>query len=415
MKIFVFVEIYPIPFKPYYDAQFAKLLEAGHDLTIFAYSSRRRALSEKVREWRLDERTRRYPSTFRDIGGSLTPILTNLLSRPVLAGRAALAAFTTPGSLKHRIVRAARAAAVSEGRPDLCLVHSATAAINFWWLKRAFPDVPVAMYYHGGEVPNVAPLDDEVVARAFRGADAVFTNTRFSRDHAISRGVPSELIQILKVGFDLDDFRPPEVRSYRRDGILRLLSAGRMSEEKGFIYALQAVERLVERGMDRVHYSLTGEGYSRPQLERYVEEHGLEPYVTFLGTISTGDLHRAMADTDVLLLPSIQVGNWVENQACAVQEAMLWKGLVVVSRTGGVPECVAPELQRFVVGEKDVEGLTDALAAIYEMDDEDLARLGERGRAFVLENFDLDRLNPELLSATVEAAGHATTRSRSQV
>jgi glycosyltransferase involved in cell wall biosynthesis len=110
-----------------------------------------------------------------------------------------------------------------------------------------------------------------------------------------------------------------------------------------------------------------------------------------------------MAASDVLLLPSVQVGNWVENQACAVQEAMLWRGLVVVSRTGGVPECVAPDFQRWIAPERDVDGIARAIAEILDLSDAELRRLGEAGRRFVEERFDLSKTDDEILRTTLES------------
>lgn len=405
MKIHVFVSLYPVPFKPYYDTQFATLVESGHDVTIFSGGRHGDELNEKVEQAGLDRRVRHYPTVLRDLPGSLGRALSNAFRQPRKAWRALRLAVQHADGPKQALVDTMRAWKVLEGTPDLCLVHGTGTAVRFPWLKKLHPSVPVALYYHGGEVPSVSPLEREAVARAFRMADAVFTNTRFSRDHAVDRGCPPDRIHILPVGFDLRDYRVPDRRTYREGGTLRMLSAGRMSEEKGFIFALKALRHLVhEKGITDIHYSLTGEGYIRPELEEFVEEHDLEPHVTFLGTVTTQELIRQQGTADVLLLPSIQVGNWVENQACAVQETMLMKGLVVVSETGGVPESVAPELQEFVVDEGDWRGLAAAIERIYRMPDEEMERRGEEARAFVVENYDVEKLNARLLDVTLESA-----------
>jgi glycosyltransferase involved in cell wall biosynthesis len=403
MLIHAVVGHYPSPFKSYYDAQFVDLMRAGHDVRIFSLGRQDNVLNEKVVSHGLDRRTSTYPETMRDLLRSLPASLARLPSRPGGMLRAARAAFRTPAGSKRRIVAAGRALAVSAAAPDLWLVHGARPAAHFRWLGRAFPSSAVAIYYHGGEVPSVAALDDRILAAAFQSADAVFTNTRFSREHALNRGAPEDRTHIVPVGFDLEDFPAQGQREYRPGGVLRLLSAGRMSEEKGFKYALEAVRRLVAEGRTRFHYTLTGSGYAREELERYVAAHGLEPWVTFLGTVSTEELQRRMAATDVLLLPSIQVGNWVENQACAVQEAMLRRGLVVVSRTGGVPECVAPAFQRWIAPERDADGVARGIADILDLPDAELRRLGEEGRRFVVEGFDLRRTNEQILRTTLES------------
>jgi len=403
MRINAVVALYPSPFKSYYDAQFTDLLRAGHDLRIFSAEGQDvHVLNEKVVRHGLDRRTSHYPSTLKDLPRSFPRALGNLLRSPGPGLRAARAAFRTLGGGKRGFSGAFRALHVL-GDPDLWLVHGMAPAIAFRWLKPAFPRSAVAIYYHGGEVPSVEPLEGGLITEAFNGADAIFTNTRFSRDHAVSRGAPAERIHVLPVGFDPADF-PDISRAYRRDGGLQLISAGRMSEEKGLIYALEALRALLDSGRTRVHYSLTGSGYARPDLERFVEENRLEEHVTFLGTISTGELHQRMAASDVLLLPSVQIGNWVENQACAVQEAMLWKLVVAASRTGGVPECVAPPFQRWIVPERDASALARAISEIYDLSEEAMARLGAEGRRYVLDGFDLSRIDQELVETAVASA-----------
>jgi glycosyltransferase involved in cell wall biosynthesis len=407
MRIAVLVSHYPAPFKPYYDAQFSQFLEDGHELQIFSARSLGEVLNEKVIRWGLGRRTAFFPATLRDTPSAVPALVKAFLSVPGRSFRNLTSGWRGGGRRwRTKLANGIRAVVIGSRQPDFCLVHELGTAVMFSWLREVFPEVPIGLYYHGGEVPSVSPLDDQAASTAFLIADAVFTNTRFSRDHAVKRGCPPERIHVMPVGFDLRDFQPPESREYRKGGTLRLLSAGRMSEEKGFIYALQALRHLVhERGITDIEYRLTGEGYIRGKLERYIEDNDLGDYVSFLGTISTEALIQEQTEADVLLLPSIQVGNWVENQACAVQETMLLKGVVIVSRTGGVPESVAPEMRRFITEEKDWRGLAKSIEEVYRMSETELSELGERGREFVRKNYDIARLNRELIEKTLEVAG----------
>jgi glycosyltransferase involved in cell wall biosynthesis len=404
MRIFAFARRYPIPYKPYYDAQFGDLIRQGHDLTIFSGGRLDQVENETVSRFGLGERTRHFPMTLRDVPMHMPRFIGSLVAQPVNSGRVVLRAGASVRKLNRRLVNTVRAVLVGREKPDFCLIHGLGTAVMFSWLRDVFEGVPVAMYYHGGEVPSSNPFEEAAVADAFNRVDLVFTNTEFSRQHAIERGCPSDRIVILPVGFCLADFVPQTPRSYRPKGTLRLLSAGRMSEEKGFIYALEALKQLIDRGITDISYSLTGEGYLRPQLEKFVRENKLESYVHFLGTLSTDGVIRAMGDSDALLLPSIQVGNWVENQACAVQEAMLMKALVITTTTGGVPESIPPEMRRYTAPEKDAARLADVIAGVHALSTEDLARLGETCRSFVVRNYDVTQLNRELIDKTQRAA-----------
>ena len=408
MKIFMFASSYPVPFKPYYDTQFADLVERGHDLTIFSSGALDEdVLNEKVLRYGLHRRTRRYPASLSDVPGCVGAVLRAVASRPAASARAIgrmAAKRRTWGSVRSFVRNVARLLSVADEEPDLCFVHGLGTATRFRWLRESFPGVPVAMYYHGGEVPSVPDLSDDAARATFACFDTVFTNTGFSRDHAIQRGCDPNKLHVLPVGFDLEDFPPPAGAQADNSEPLRLLSAGRMSEEKGYAYALEALARLAERGVADFLYSMTGEGYLRPELEAYVREYGLEDRVRFLGTLTTDELREEMRLADVLLLPSVQVGNWVENQACAVQEALLHGCLVVTTRTGGVPESIPDCMKEFSVPERDPDALADAVEKVLALGYAERRELAARCRRFVVENYDVRELNDRMLS-TIFAEG----------
>jgi colanic acid/amylovoran biosynthesis glycosyltransferase len=403
MRIFFFARRYPVPYKPYYDTQFADFVRRGHDVRIFAGGTHDEVLNEKVTRYGLPARTTYFPVTLRDLAGHAPRAFSSMLRAPAASLRTANAVYSRGLTPKRGVMDAARALTLPRDKPDLCFIHGLGTAVMFPWLSDVVGDVPIAMYYHGGEVPASNAMEEQAAQRAFDAVDVVFTNTEFSRQHAVERGCPAAKVEILPVGFDLEDFQPASPRTYRPGGILRLMSAGRMSEEKGFIFALQAIKNLVDSGIRDVRYSLTGEGYLRASLEAYVRENHLEPYVHFLGTLSTNGVIEAMRTSDALLLPSIQVGNWVENQACAVQEAMLLQTLVVTSRTGGVPESIPQLMRPFSAEPGSVAELTEAIRRVHALPVEQLVRLGQACRRFVTDNYDASKLNDLVIEQTQAA------------
>jgi len=410
MRIHAFVQHYPSPYKPYYDAQFADLLRKGHALAIFATADLDRVHSAKVQEYGLARRTSYVPGTLRELPRHL----------PRLAGAAAGLGAAAPARVRRVLGRAAggkagllaasRALALGRGEPDLCLVHGLGTASLFPWLRLAFPGVPVALYYHGGEVPLAPQVAADVAADAFGAADIVFTNTAFSRRQAIERGCAPERVAVLPVGFALEDYVPARPRAYRPGGRLRLVSAGRVSEEKGFLHALEALRRVVEQGETRVSYSIAGDGYQRPRLAAFVREHGLAPYVELTGVLPHPALIDRLGHADALLLPSVPLGNWAETQACAVQEGLLMGALAVTTRMGGVPESIPPEMRRFAVAPGDPAALARVILELTTMSEGEMRRLAERGSRFVAERYDIRQLNDELLERTLATRPGAALR-----
>ena len=119
--------------------------------------------------------------------------------------------------------------------------------------------------------------------------------------------------------------------------------------------------------------------------------------VQFLGKVSRERLYEEYCKADVLLLPSVQRGTWVENQACVVQEAMLCSAVVAISRTGGVPESTAPHMHRFVFEPEQPEQIAATLRELLRLDAGELAAIGAGGREFAERKYDIGTLNQQIL------------------
>lgn len=397
MRIYAFVSSYPTPYKPYLDTQFADLLRRGHDLRVFANRSVRDPLSEKVVAWGLDARTRRFlPDSVGSAARFLPHLGSTVVRRPGRVRRAAGVAIRRHGPPRRRVKAMARMLTLPERPPDLCLVHGIRTTLFVPWL-RAFYDVPVAMYYHGGEPRDAGALPPERVRAAFSAVDVVFTNTRFSRREAIGRGCDGGKLAVLPVGFDLDDYEPPRPRRYRRDGVLRFISVGRLSEGKGHRFAIEALRRAVDSGLGAVRHTIVGDGPERERLRRRTRDAELTDRVAFTGALPHADVVRRLGESDALVLPSTTAGTWTETQAVVVQEALLMEAVAVTTRSGGVPESIPEAMRPFSVPPERPDALADVMLRLARISEHDLASAARDARAWVRTNYDIRRLTDALL------------------
>lgn len=408
MKIYAFTTSYPCPYRTFLDTQFAEFVRAGHDLTIFAVTREGSTLNERVVAHRLDERVMYHAIELRAMGPFLPTIAREIASRPGAAWSRGLGGWRVGGSLKARARMTLQALRMPGEQPDLCLVHGTRTLVSLTWLRTAYPGAVVAFYYHGGENPNWM-LPERAVKRALASVDVVFTNTEFSRQHAIGRGCDPALVHVVPVGFALEDY-PETERRYRADGQLHILTAARMAPEKGHLHALEAVRSLIGDGVTNLTYSLTGDGSMLPRIESFVAQHRLQPYVRLLGSVTTRRVIQAMGEADVLVQPSVEIGSFAENQACAVQEAMLMRTPVITTRTGGMPESIPDFMEGFSVPPADPSSIRRALEAILSLSDAELASLGSRARAWAAGRYDVRLLNrrfTEVVPFTAPAASPA--------
>lgn len=396
MRIHVYIERYPNPYKPYIDAQLVEFLRLGHELMIFAGGAYRGTIHQEVVNHRLEEKTRYYPETLKDLPKHFLPSLFSLISAPIKRLSRIYRSVEMRRSFKFNLMSIARMLVLPTQPPDLCLIHNLSTAASFSFLPAYYPKCRVVMYFHGGEGGGMPRVQDE--PWVFSKMHVVFTNTQYSKNLAVRRGCDPGKAMILPVGFSLPGYPMSPGRRYLPNGRLRLISVGRMVKEKGFQIALEAVKQLVDFGFTNIHYSIVGSGQQHNELMKFVENHRLGKYVTFMGELEKRDVVTALTGSDVLILPSLASDTGEESQACVVQEAMLMGLTVLTSITGGVPESIPLQMKEFSVVPGDAQAIRAMLTAILGIDERELHGLGVAGRKFVLDNYDVIKVTKTLLA-----------------
>ncbi|HWZ60411.1 MAG TPA: glycosyltransferase family 4 protein [Gemmatimonadaceae bacterium] len=403
-RIYAFAEYYPDPFKPYFDTQFAHWVADGHDLSVFAFGSWGDAGHPPIAEYGLDERTTYLPAGPTAVWRAVGRVAGAIWRSPSHFAAAAGAANGWP---RRRLLRTVQGALLPAQEPDVCLVHNLMTATSLISLRRLYPGARIALYYHGGETAGTAAPAD--VRAAFADADIVCTNTHYSRQSLLARGCPAEKVRVIPLGYDLSEFKHGEMRRrYRPDGALRLITVSRLSTEKGLTHLLDALVLAGAAGAPVV-CTIVGDGPERAALEHRVTELGLRRHVRFTGVMPRNRVLAEFDRADALVLPSVPTATWEENQACVLQEAMLSRLMVITTRTGGVPESIAPAMDAFAAPPSDPVALADRICRVARLKEPELEALGRANRAYCESRYDIRVLNPRLLSA---ALGRSMTHDR---
>ncbi|MGI8478246.1 MAG: glycosyltransferase family 4 protein [Gaiellaceae bacterium] len=225
------------------------------------------------------------------------------------------------------------------------------------------------------------------------------------RDELVELGVaPYEKFVVIRLGIPLEDRLGDHTADadYRRsygipEGAFVVGWVGRMTGVKDTGAVVEIVRGARERGVDAV-LCMVGDGPDRVRLEQLAHELGIARYCYFVGYQS--DVAGYYGLFDAFVLPSVNEGTPV-----SAIESLASGTPVVANRVGGVPDVVRDGVDGFLVESGD----TDAAAARLQTlaaDPELRARLGESGRARVLERYsverlvdDVDRLYRSLLAA----------------
>jgi glycosyltransferase involved in cell wall biosynthesis len=158
-----------------------------------------------------------------------------------------------------------------------------------------------------------------------------------------------------------DAFKLSQLRaSYpRHKGERFVLFAGRLEEQKGHAYLIEAVAKMPETVRDRIRIFLAGEGSLKDSLQTKVKTLSLENQFIFLG--QTQDIPEWLSLCDFALLPSL----W-EGLPLSLLEAYSAAKPVIASDIDGIKDIVVSGQTGILVPPRDVEALSKALLHFME-------------------------------------------------
>jgi glycosyltransferase involved in cell wall biosynthesis len=184
------------------------------------------------------------------------------------------------------------------------------------------------------------------------------------------------------------------------DGLLIVLSVGRMIERKGFPVLVRAARRL--RGEARV--VIVGDGEGRSAVEEEILCSGVEDVVRLAGRLPNTELAGLYRGCAVFCRPSlVDSRGYTEALGVVSIEAMSHAKSVVATSVGGIPDAVEHGVTGLLVAPNDEEALAVVLSRVVG-DAALVSRLGEAGRERVRRFFSWERVVREHL-AVYGAAG----------
>ena len=224
-----------------------------------------------------------------------------------------------------------------------------------------------------------------------RASDVLVAVSPEVRDELVALGVaPLEKFVVIRLGIPLEERLgdPTADSDYRRlYGIPKdafvVGWVGRMTGIKDTGAVVDIVRAVRERGVNAV-LCMVGDGPEREVLERLAHKLGIARYCYFVGYQS--DVAGYYRLFDAFLLPSVNEGTPV-----SAIESLASGTPVVANRVGGVPDVVRDGVDGFLVEPGDVDAAAARLAEL-AADPALRSRLGESGRARVLERYSVERL-----------------------
>ncbi len=334
MKIAVIVGTFPSLPESFILNHITGLLDAGHEVTIFASQPPPGIRHPDFVRYDLATKTH-YPFIPRLACRFLylPKILSHLNLREIQY-------CTNPfrhgiGTLTLKALYVLRG--IDKGNFDIIHSHFGQNGLALYFLGKLF-HTPFVTSFHGRDLIMFGRFGHLVYRKLFRFGDGFVVNSTYGRDCLVRIGCsPEKIVTIPEVPKELGVHAP------ERDFIFdttHILTVARLVECKGVQVCLRAIQLLQKEGYN-VSYTVVGDGSYRQHLEALSENLGIRHIVNFTGWMQQEDVYHEYTLADIFVLPSVR-GNdgWLEAQGMVIQEAQLHGLPVVASRIGGIPEGV---------------------------------------------------------------------------
>jgi glycosyltransferase involved in cell wall biosynthesis len=291
------------------------------------------------------------------------------------------------------------------GKADVVVVSSPTffSVFSAWALarwKRAALVVEVrdlwpAIFVELGVLQNrrVIRLLEALELAAYRAAAAVVVVSEGFRDDLVRRGVPAGKVHVIPNGADLERFKQ---ETGDKDTARARLGAGPADTlvlyigAHGISHGLEAVaDAAAKLAGEPIHFAFVGEGAHKGRLEARVRELGLTN-VSMLPGVARDEVPGLLAAADICLVPLRDVPLFSSFIPSKMFEYMA-ASKAVIGSVRGEPARILEAAGAIVVEPEDPGALADAVRDL-AADPERRVAMGSRGRNYVAEHFDRERL-----------------------
>lgn len=194
---------------------------------------------------------------------------------------------------------------------------------------------------------------------------------------------------VIPMGVDLDKFPSVEQKKPQEDEFT-ILFVGRLSEEKGVKYLLEAIKyiRVASPTLyGKLNLTIVGSGPEEARLKSYTEQENLMEKVKFKGWVAFESLSQHYKEADVFVGPSITTEKGVQEAFGLVfVESLAMNTPVIGTTSGGVKDIILDGKNGYTVPEKSAEELAKKIIKLYENPDL-ILKFGSNGREYVEKNF----------------------------
>ncbi len=193
---------------------------------------------------------------------------------------------------------------------------------------------------------------------------------------------PVEKCRVIRRSVDLDFFDPGK-RNYSLSPNIRICTIGRLTWQKDYPTAINAIKILVDKGY-QIEFHIAGEGKDKLAVQKLINKLGLDQFVIFHGNLDRKAVKDFLAFSDIYLQSS-------SNEALpnSILEASAMALPIVSTNVGGIPEALIHNKTALLVNPGHFQEMASEISDLIENKSK-REEFGLAAREFMTENFHPD-------------------------
>jgi colanic acid/amylovoran biosynthesis glycosyltransferase len=404
MKVAFFVAHFPVLSEPFILNQIVGTIERGHDVDIYSLDGHPQDTSKVhplVEQYQLIERTiyaatRPNNELWRWVKG-LSLLLLNFHKNPGVCLQLLNTSryFSQAKSLKMLY----RALPFLE-KKSYDIIHcqfSTLGVFGVWFRQLGLIEGKLISTFRGADISKFLPKwGEKVYQELFQETDFFLANCEFFKNKAVALGCESNKIHVHGSGIDSSKFFFSE-RYFPNDGIIRIVTTGRLVEKKGIEYVIKAIAKIA-KNHPNIEYNIIGDGELKEYFVKLIADLNLDDIVKLWGWKQQKEIVDILDKCHIFVAPSVTGKDGNQDAPVNTLKEAMAMGLPVIStRHGGIPELVENGVSGFLVPERDADAIATKLS--YLITHPELwEAMGKAGRVRVQEKYDMNKLNNELVA-----------------
>ncbi|MBI5418203.1 glycosyltransferase family 4 protein [Candidatus Poribacteria bacterium] len=242
--------------------------------------------------------------------------------------------------------------------------------------------------------------DKESLTEKSQKAKFAVLGSEFTRNFFLEKtGVDKNKALRIYAGVDPDDYKIISCMKKREvlhktGNIFKIITVGRLVDEKGYPYILGACRILKEHGV-KFQYKIVGKGSKKKilQLKKICREYAIEDCVEILGALTIEQIKPLYEEAHLFAFGSVR-----EVIGVVLMEALSCGIPTVATNITGIPELIKNGENGILVPAENEKALAEAMETIL-LDDNLAEKFSIAGRKTIVENFDVKETIKALVNA----------------